>query len=120
VASYCFAVGFAQGGGDLSERQRTLSAAVRWSCEPLSPDEQLVLRRLALFTDGCSLSAVEAVCAVSGSGSTAFLDLVGMLIDKSLVLLASQPGGERRLRLMPVMREFALEHLCNCGELASV
>ncbi|WP_256341512.1 BTAD domain-containing putative transcriptional regulator [Streptomyces sp. TLI_105] len=44
-------------------RQQTLRAVVDWSWELLDEAERAVLRRLAVFTGGCDLTAAEAICA---------------------------------------------------------
>jgi non-specific serine/threonine protein kinase len=43
-------------------RQQTLRAALDWSFGLLTPPEQVLFRRLAVFAGGCDLGAVEAVC----------------------------------------------------------
>ena len=43
-------------------RHQTLRALVDWSYDLLTPDEQTMLRRLAVFTGGWTLDAAEAVC----------------------------------------------------------
>ncbi|WP_327354238.1 BTAD domain-containing putative transcriptional regulator [Streptomyces sp. NBC_01304] len=48
---------------DAPARQRTLRAMIDWSWELLPPAEQLVLRRLAVFSGGFTLEAGEAVGA---------------------------------------------------------
>ena len=47
---------------DAPTRQRTLLDTIRWSSDLLNEDEQVLFRRLAIFTGGRSLEAVEAVC----------------------------------------------------------
>ena len=44
-------------------RQQTLAAALAWSYDLLSPAEQELFRRLAVFVGGFTLAAAEAVCA---------------------------------------------------------
>src|SRR5262249_20917666 len=44
------------------ERHHTLRAAIAWSHDLLSADEQRLLRRLAIFVGGWTLEAAEAVC----------------------------------------------------------
>ena len=44
-------------------RQQTLRALVDWSWELLVPEEQVLLRRVAIFADGFTLNAAETVCA---------------------------------------------------------
>src|SRR5260221_6441486 len=45
---------------DLPERQHTLRAAIAWSYDLLSPEDQVLLRRLGIFVDGFTLEAAEA------------------------------------------------------------
>src|SRR5262249_40119341 len=54
------------GGGpcDRPERQRTLRRTIDWSYDLLTPPEQMLFRRLAVFVGGCTLEAAEAVCNV--------------------------------------------------------
>ena len=73
------------------ERQQTLRATVGWSYSLLTGAEQLLLGRLSVFAEGFGLGAAEAVC---GSGDLDVLDvadLLGSLVDKSLVV-AEQAG----------------------------
>ncbi|MFL1381631.1 BTAD domain-containing putative transcriptional regulator [Nocardiopsis protaetiae] len=92
------------GGGrrDAPARQRTLRAAIDWSWEPLPAAERAVLSRLAVFADGCDPAAAEAL------GGT--LDLVGALVDRSLVVASTRPAGTR-YRLLESVAVYALEHL---------
>jgi predicted ATPase/DNA-binding CsgD family transcriptional regulator len=48
-------------GGDAPDRQLTMRAAIRWSYDLLSPTEQALFRRLALFVRGFNLDAVDAM-----------------------------------------------------------
>ncbi|MEZ4769976.1 MAG: helix-turn-helix domain-containing protein [Caldilineales bacterium] len=49
---------------DVSARQKTLRGAVGWSYDLLSPAEQALFARLAVFAGGCTLPAAEAVCVL--------------------------------------------------------
>ena len=44
-------------------RQQTLAATLQWSHDLLQPDEALLFRRLAVFSGGFELEAVEQACA---------------------------------------------------------
>ncbi|MEV7444666.1 BTAD domain-containing putative transcriptional regulator [Streptomyces sp. NPDC091204] len=90
-------------------RQQTLRAVVDWSWDLLDEPERTVLRRLSVFAGGCDLAAAEAVCA-DPSYDTA--DVLGSLVDKSLVVAAPGPDGSgMRYRLLETVAEYADERL---------
>jgi predicted ATPase/class 3 adenylate cyclase len=96
-------------------RQQTLRATVDWSHSLLNGAEQMLLRRLSVFAETFDLDAAEAVC---GFGDIAVFDvaeLVGALVDKSLVV-AEPAGGALRYRLLETIRQFAAERLAEAGE----
>ncbi|MFB7277703.1 BTAD domain-containing putative transcriptional regulator [Streptomyces hydrogenans] len=98
-------------------RQQTLRAVVDWSWDLLEGPERAVLRRLAVFTGGCDLEAAEAVCA--GPEGADVLDVLGALVDKSLVVSAPEESG-MRFRLLETVAEYAGERLDEAGERAAV
>jgi predicted ATPase len=93
---------------DAPERQRTLRTTIGWSHDLLSPTEQRLFARLAVFAGGCSLAAAEDV------GAAEFPTL-GSLIDKSLV----RRSGERYW-MLETIRDFAQERLDSSGEDAAI
>ena len=96
-------------------RQQTLRATVDWSYSLLNGAEQSLLRRLSVFAETFDLDAAEAVC---GFGDIAVFDvaeLLGALVDKSLVV-AEPAGGALRYRQLETIREFAAERLAESGE----
>ncbi|MCX5231764.1 BTAD domain-containing putative transcriptional regulator [Streptomyces sp. NBC_00233] len=98
-------------------RQQTLRAVVDWSWDLLEEPERAVLRRLAVFTGGADLTAAESVCA---DGGTDVLDLLGALVDKSLVVAGPDRDGEgMRFRLLETVAEYAGERLEESGERAA-
>jgi predicted ATPase/DNA-binding NarL/FixJ family response regulator len=101
------------GPADAPVRQRSLRDAIAWSYELLSADEQHALCRLAVFAGGFSLDAAQAVL---GDGAAA-LDLVGALIDNSLLVPSERVDSTASFVLLETIREFALEHLARSGEL---
>jgi predicted ATPase/DNA-binding CsgD family transcriptional regulator/Tfp pilus assembly protein PilF len=96
-------------------RQQTLRATVDWSYELLEEAEQILLRRLAVFS-GWNLDMAEQVCSDEVIPADAVLDLLISLIDKSLVVLDGEAAGDARYRLLDTIREYALERLAAAGE----
>jgi predicted ATPase/class 3 adenylate cyclase/Tfp pilus assembly protein PilF len=92
------------------ERQQTLRAAIGWSYELLTRAEQTLLRRLAVFIDGFDLPAAEAVGGFGDVDVFDVTDLLGSLVDKSLVV-AEQAGPAVRYRLLETIRQYAAEKL---------
>ena len=101
-------------GGDRSapDRHQTLLAVIEWSWNLLDAGEQRALRRLALFHDGFTLEAAEAVL-----GASAF-DAVRGLVDQSLLSVRETPAGVR-YRMLETVREFGRMQLAPAGEEAS-
>lgn len=86
-----------KGGRDADPRQRTLRAAIEWSHDLLTTDEQRLFARLAVFPGDWTLDAAEDV-------AEADLDVLQSLVDKSLVRLADERFG-----MLETIREFARE-----------
>jgi non-specific serine/threonine protein kinase len=117
-------------------RQRTLRATLDWSYDLLSEGEQRLLDRLSVFAGGCTLDAVAAVCGgegieaewpggsddVASIGEWAVLELLGGLVNKSLVLLEVAGAGEEhgRYRLLETVRQYGWNHLSARAEAAAV
>ena len=96
------------------ERQQTLRATVDWSYSLLTGAEQLLLRRLSVFAEGFDLDAAEAVCGFGDIEAFDVTDLLGSLVDKSLVV-AESTGETLRYRLLETIRQFAAERLAETG-----
>jgi hypothetical protein len=105
------------GPRDLPDRQRTLRETVAWSYDLLTPEEQALFRRLAVFVGGWTLAAAEAVAGGDGGGDV--YDGLSSLVAKSLVTHQDGAGGEPRFALLETVREFALERLAASGEEAA-
>ena len=88
-----------KGGRDADPRQQTLRATIAWSHDLLDRPERELFARLAVFTRGGTVEAVQAVCEAD-------LDVLSSLLDKSLV----RRSGER-VWMLETIREFASEQL---------
>ncbi len=104
------------GARDLPSRQRTLRQAIGWSYELLDPPARTLLQRLAIFVGGCSLEAVEAVCAPGGQEGKYLLEQVTMLVHHHLVQSEPGTGDGPRLLLLETIHEYAIEQLGGTGE----
>lgn len=100
-------------------RHQTLRASVDWSYGLLSEPEQRLFQRLAVFSGGWSLEAVEAVCAGDGLPANEILDHLTSLVDRSLAV-AEPRGRVVRYHLLETVRQYARELLEHSGELASL
>jgi predicted ATPase/DNA-binding SARP family transcriptional activator len=98
------------------ERQRTLAGAIAWSYDLLFPDDQRGLWALAGFVGGAPLDGVETVLAALGVPHAAAVDVVGRLVDRSLVTIERQDDGAVRYGLLDSVRTFALDRLDQSGE----
>jgi predicted ATPase/DNA-binding SARP family transcriptional activator len=111
----------AAGPRTVDARHRTLQSAIDWSYDLLSETEQTVLRRLGVFPSDFSLEAAEAVCAGAGEppgpDAVELLDIVGRLVDKSLVIASpDEDAAEVRFRLSETVRDYAAHRLAEAGE----
>jgi predicted ATPase len=104
------------GARDLPERQRTLRATIEWSFALLEEGEQLLFGRLAVFSGGRTLQAIEAICDAEGDLPVDAFEGVSSLLDKSLLRQEEGPGGEPRFVMLETVHEFAREKLQGSGE----
>jgi predicted ATPase/class 3 adenylate cyclase len=108
------------GARDLPERQRTLRSAIEWSYGLLDGGEKVLFARLAVFSGGCTLEAVEAICDAEGDLPVEVLDGVESLVDKSLLRQKEGVGGEPRLVMLETIHEYAREKLEDNGEVETI
>jgi predicted ATPase/DNA-binding CsgD family transcriptional regulator len=96
-------------------RQRTLEAALDWSYDLLTKQEQVLFQRLSVFAGGFSLQAAEAVCSGDGLEPEEILELLSHLVDKSLVMVERKEAQERRCRLLATVRKYSAMRLERAG-----
>jgi predicted ATPase/DNA-binding XRE family transcriptional regulator len=92
-------------------RQQTLRAMVDWSYDLLTPAQRTLFNRLSAFAGGVTLEAAEMVC-----GDEDVVDVLGELVDKSLVVAEGKPGEITRYTLLETLRQYASERLEATGE----
>jgi tetratricopeptide (TPR) repeat protein len=91
-------------------RQQTLQATVDWSFGLLTASERGTLTRLSVFAGGFDLDAAEAVCVSDAVDALDVLDLIGSLVDKSLVV-AEYTSQAVRYRLLETIRQYSAQEL---------
>lgn len=99
-------------------RHQTLRATLDWSFQLLSEPERMLLRRLAVFSGGWTLEAAEQVIGGSDIETHQVLDLLGQLLDKSLVVVEDQNPKQVRFRFLETIRQYAWERLEEANEIA--
>jgi predicted ATPase/class 3 adenylate cyclase len=98
------------GSRNAMPRQQTLQATVDWSFALLNQNEQQTLLRLSVFAGGFQLEGAEAVASTETVDAWDVADLVGSLVDKSLVI-ADHTADSVRYRLLDTIRQYAAEEL---------
>jgi predicted ATPase/DNA-binding XRE family transcriptional regulator len=105
-----------RGRRDTPAWRQTLLGAIEWSYGLLTEPERLLFARLAVFSDGWTLVAAEAVCSDDQKlEKQQILDLLSQLADRSLVVSQSQNGGTR-YRFLDTIHQFALVKLKESSE----
>ena len=97
------------GPRSLPQRQRTLRAAVDWSYQLLEERQRRLFARLAVLSGGGTLDAIEAVA--DPELGVPVLDLLGALVDTSLLRRTETSAGDVRFQMLETIREYALERL---------
>lgn len=103
-----------QSGRAGDPRHGVLQAAFDWSYGLLSPAEQRVFDRLGAFAGSFSLNSAACCVADDQVDSCGAIDLIGRLVDRSLVTV--QGGDPPRYRLLETARCYANERLAATGE----
>ncbi|NEW56938.1 LuxR family transcriptional regulator [Nocardia cyriacigeorgica] len=101
------------GGRAVPSRQQTLRQCIDWSYDLLTDRERELWARATVFAGGFELDAAEAICG-EGLDPGDVLDLVGSLVDKS-VLVREACGDVVRYRMLETVREYGLERLHGIG-----
>lgn len=103
------------GRRDAPARQQTLRATITWSYDLLTQEEQALFRQLSVFSGGFDLEAAEAIAA-NCDFEASTVDLLGRLVNHSLLQTMPDSGEGGRFRCLESLREYGLECLVACGE----
>jgi predicted ATPase/DNA-binding winged helix-turn-helix (wHTH) protein len=104
-----------QGRRTAVPRHQTLSAALSWSFDLLSPAEATVLRRLSVFAGPFTLDATLAVGVSGDVVQSDVIEALASLAAKSLVSV-DHVSGSVRYRLLDATRAFVQDKLAESGE----
>jgi hypothetical protein len=92
--------------GDVPERQRTMRAAIEWSCDLLSEEDRWLFQSLSVFAAPATLETISSVAQMPRLDTE---DGIARLIDASLV----RRRGRRQVRytMLEPIRQYAREQL---------
>ncbi|MFF9197825.1 ATP-binding protein [Streptomyces sp. NPDC014779] len=95
-------------------RHHALRTTIEWSHDLCSAPEQELWARLSVFAGGFTLAAAEEVGSGGELADLDVLDLLGALVDKS-VLQRVEGVAEYRYRMLDTLREYGAERLESSG-----
>src|ERR687885_326510 len=91
-------------GTAVSSRHRTLLATLEWSYDLLTEQERTTWRRASVFSGAFDLAAAEAVCADDGVRADEVLDLLGGLVETSVLEVVRGRAEGARYRMLETVR----------------
>lgn len=104
------------GGRSVLPHQQTLRTLIDWSYDLLSESERVLFRRLGVFGGGRTIEAIEAVCTGDGVDTYDALDLLQLLVDKSLLSVETDDADATRYTMIESVWQYARERLESSGE----
>ncbi len=97
-------------------RQQTLQALIDWSWNLLEESEQVLLRRLSVFSGGWTLEDAQQVAGDTQLDEFDIIDNLEALVEKSLVTTGTLPDGSDRFNLLETIRQYGRERLAEARE----
>jgi len=97
-------------------RQQTLEATISWSYGLLGEQERLLWARLSVFAGGFEEDAAMQVCSGTGVPDRQIVDLLGALVDKSILTRELRHGRVPRYWLLETLRHYGQQRLRELGE----
>ena len=114
LATELAVLGSANRGADA--RQQTLEATIGWSYGLLDDVEKLLWARLSAFAGGFDAEAATAVCCDERVPSNRLVEVLGALVEKSIVRRELKDGNAPRYWLLDTIRQYGKDHLRRMGE----
>ena len=109
------------GGRGRMPRQRTLEASVEWSHQLLNREEQVAFRRVGVLSGWFPLEAAVGIIVSFGDlEPSTVLDLIGRLVDKSLLIDDEAASNEPHYRMLETIRFYALARAGDAGEIEAL
>lgn len=100
---------------DAPERHRSMRAAIAWSHDLLTDDEQVAFRQLSVFLGGFTMDAEDSVVHHSGD----IFEMLSSFVSKSLLIPVAGNGPFTRFYMLETLREYGMECLEACGDIES-
>lgn len=104
------------GPRDAHPRLQSMSDAIAWSYDLLSPDQQWLFRSLSVFEGGFTLEAAESIVRPKEQVDSNRLADVSALADQGLIQPAFDQIDHPRFTMFETIREFGLKKLVERGE----
>jgi non-specific serine/threonine protein kinase len=99
-----------------SIRQQTLHATIDWSFNLLSENEKMLFSRLAVFSGGFDIEAVEKVCSDDQLTAETILDELSRLVDRSMIYTIKSADQSMRYSMLETLKQFAQQELQSQNE----
>lgn len=106
--------------GDVPARQRALRATLDWSYHLLTPLEQTLFARLAVFQGGFTITAAHEVCNLAGDLPEDLLDTLANLLNQSMLQRMDGVASISRFTLLETLHAYAWENLIARDEVAQL
>jgi predicted ATPase/DNA-binding CsgD family transcriptional regulator len=100
-------------------RQQTLEATIGWSFSLLDEVERLLWARLSVFARGFDAEAAIEVCCDERVPSERIVELLGALVEKSIVKRDLSSGNAPRYWLLETIRQYGRQRLREIDEESS-
>ena len=98
-------------------KQQTLKALIDWSYDLLSDQEKILWSRLSVFIDGWTLESAEEICSDDNVNKEEILDLLSLLVEKSIIIFDSE---KERYRILESIRQYGEEKLKEVNEINKI